>query len=74
MVMSGESKNTSILGSVLFAGLLAKILWEIASGGSAMNYLHFGDVGVPMVTSHLGGLVGGSVVFGVLRLGRKLRV
>lgn len=36
-----------------------------------MNYLHFGDVGVPIVTSHLGGLVGGGVFFGVLRLGEN---
>lgn len=68
MLMDRDSKQSRVLGGVLFAGLLAKISLEIASGGGVMSNLHFGNVGVPIVTSHLGGLVGGSVVYCILHI------
>lgn len=71
MLMHRDSKGSRTLGDLLFAGLMTKVLLEIVSGGGVMNYLHIGNVGVPIVTSHLGGLVGGCAVFGLLRLGRK---
>lgn len=71
MLMDRDSKQSRVLGGVLFAGLLAKIFWEMASGGGVMNNLHFGNVGVPIVTSHLGGLVGGCAVYCILNFGRR---
>lgn len=51
------------LGAWLLAGLLAKTTWELWTGTAFLQQWHFGDIGVPIVTTHAGGLLGGLLGF-----------
>lgn len=51
------------LGAWLLGGLLAKTAWELGTGTVVLQHWHFGDIGVPIVTTHAGGLLGGLLVF-----------
>ena len=53
------------LGKALMAGLFTKVGLEILWGDKAVSALHLGDIGTPIVTSHLGGIVGGILFFGL---------
>jgi rhomboid family GlyGly-CTERM serine protease len=55
-----------MLSKGFMAGLLAKTGGEILWGEKVMSVLHFGDIGTPIVTSHLGGIIGGSLAFGLM--------
>ncbi len=66
MLFYRETKEARTVGRYLFVAVLAKVFWELIPGANLMSRLHLGDVGVPIVTSHLGGIVGGCIAFGVL--------
>ncbi|MDO9079197.1 MAG: rhombosortase [Desulfuromonadales bacterium] len=55
------------LGAGLLGGLLAKTAWELWSNNAFLQQYHFGDIGVPIVTTHAGGVIGGILVFGLGR-------
>ena len=73
MITSRENMTTVKLGVALIAGLLIKVAWELFSSGEVMMAMHVGDVGVPIVSSHLGGILGGGIAFTVISLVRKYR-
>lgn len=54
------------LGAGLLGGLLAKTAWELWSNTAFLQQYHFGDIGVPIVTTHAGGVIGGLLVFGLV--------
>ncbi len=56
--------TNSKLGGFLLAGLLLKTGWELFTGSAFLQQLHLGEIGVPIVTSHAGGVLGG--LLGVL--------
>jgi rhomboid family GlyGly-CTERM serine protease len=56
------------VGFALFTGLLAKVVWEVVTGGAFLAGMHLGPVGTPIVSSHLGGLIGGSLGFAAIRM------
>jgi rhomboid family GlyGly-CTERM serine protease len=49
----------------------AKSVVEVVSGSVVFSELHMGDLGVPIVEAHLGGVIGGAVAFVVLLLAGK---
>lgn len=55
------------LGAGLLGGLLAKTAWELWTGTAFLQQWHFGDIGVPIVTTHAGGVLGGLLAFGLRR-------
>lgn len=58
------TRSTSrALGRWLLAGLLAKTAWELCSGSVFLHQWHIGDIGIPIVTTHAGGLLGGLLAF-----------
>jgi len=62
-----DSKMRKV-GVGLLIGLLTKVMLEIFSTGTIMTSLHIGDVGVPITTSHLGGIAGGIMAFFMAKL------
>jgi len=36
---------------------------EVISGNVIFSHLHIGDLGIPIVESHLGGVIGGLIAF-----------
>ena len=55
------------VGGVLLVALLSKTAWEMWSGTVFLQFLHFGDIGQPIVATHAGGVLGG--VAGFLLIG-----
>ncbi len=51
------------IGAVLLVGLMLKVGFEVLSGQVVMQGLHLGSIGVPLVSTHAGGVVGGLVGF-----------
>ncbi len=47
----------------IFMGLLAKSIYETAAGHVFLESTHLGDVGVPVVSSHLAGVIGAVVAY-----------
>jgi hypothetical protein len=66
----GDGLRTA--GVILFVLVAAKVVIEAATGSVLFSKLHFGDVGVPIPVSHLGGVVGGVVGYLIVnRMGFK---
>jgi hypothetical protein len=55
---AGDRLHRNIVAGA-FCFLLAKCLWEAGTGSVAFSGLHFGNIGTPIVSCHLGGLSGG---------------
>ncbi len=49
----------------LFAGVLLKVTWEVATGTIILSPAHFGNVGTPIVSTHLGGVIGALLAYGL---------
>lgn len=52
-------RTTRRLSAVSFAVVFAKCLFEALTGAPLFSAWHFGDLGLPIVTSHAGGVIGG---------------
>ena len=63
MIFAQKDKQSRNIGLVLLAGVAVKVWLELFSGGAIIANLHFGDIGQPIFTSHLGGLIGGGFAF-----------
>lgn len=67
-----DSQLAGFGGGVLLLLLSgAKSVVEIVSGSVLFSELHMGDLGVPIVEAHLGGVIGGAVAFIVLLVAGK---
>jgi rhomboid family GlyGly-CTERM serine protease len=53
------------VGWVCLALVAGKSIWEAATGQVFFAWMHFGLLGTPVAVCHLGGVVGGVVVFAV---------
>jgi rhomboid family GlyGly-CTERM serine protease len=63
-MMADARRGERWQGAAVLAVVLAKSMFEVASGGVVFGGLHVGDVGVPNTWSHLGGVLGGVVCWG----------
>ena len=67
--MGGQhAKVEQRLGICIFVGLLAKCIYEVSTGHVFFESMHFGSVGVPVVVSHLAGVVGAVVTYALLNM------
>lgn len=57
----------------LVAGLIVKSGLETFAGQLFFSGLHFGPIGVPIVETHLGGVVGGLMAYACLSIGDRYR-
>jgi len=67
-----QNRDSRMVGGVCLAVLVAKTIWEVASGSVVFHGLHLGDIGHPVVMTHLGGVIGGAAAFLVLGAGRTV--
>lgn len=58
-----------VLGTVLFSMLVLKAAFEAVTGDVFLAWVHLGDLGMPMAVAHTGGLLGGLLVFLLVRHG-----
>lgn len=58
-------------GSALVTLSGIKSIMEVASGAVILSPLHFGNLGIPIVHAHLGGVVGGLSAFIILHVTHK---
>lgn len=61
-----------ILGVALLTGLATKCLWEMTTGKVLLASFHLGSVGMPVVETHAGGLIGGVAAYSLLALIKRL--
>ncbi len=54
------------IGCFLLVVLSLKVAWELWSGTVFLHFLHFGDIGHPIVATHAGGVLGGVVGYVVI--------
>jgi len=59
-------------GLLTFLLVFAKSLYEAATGTVVFDFMHMGLCGSPLAICHLGGVVGGTVAFGLTRMTRHL--
>lgn len=60
-----QSDSGKRLGTLLFVLLLLKTGWELSSGTVALQQLHIGAIGQPIVSTHAGGLLSGLISYHV---------
>ena len=67
---SGSKGNTSYLigGITLLVLSGMKSLYETVSGKVVFSTLHPGEIGIPIVEAHLGGVIGGAIAYLLLQL------
>lgn len=58
-----RDKRQRRAGAVLIGVLALKVGYELLSGQVIMQGVHFGFIGIPLVTTHAGGLIGGVAAF-----------
>ena len=64
-------RDNSRLGAVIFGAVLLKALAEVSLGQALFAGLHLGNVGVPLVSCHLGGVLGATAAFAAGSLTRR---
>jgi hypothetical protein len=62
---NAEQKTEQRIAGVVLLGLIAKCIYEVIAGHVLFESMHLGDVGVPVVASHLWGVIGALAVFPV---------
>jgi rhomboid family GlyGly-CTERM serine protease len=67
----GPDALTRRLGWMLLAGVSVKALWEAMAGRVVFASFHLGDVGAPIASSHLGGLLGALLFLGATGWSRR---
>ncbi|EAT14776.1 rhombosortase [Desulfuromonas acetoxidans] len=68
-----KNSDSRVIGGLFLAALVGKTVWEVATGNVVFHHLHLGDIGHPVVTTHLGGLLGGLAAFAVCGAKQKHR-
>jgi rhomboid family GlyGly-CTERM serine protease len=63
--LSPEQKTEGRVAAIVLIGLVVKCLYEVASGHVFFESMHLGNVGIPVVASHLWGVAGAIIVFAV---------
>ena len=63
-----EQKTEQRIAGVVLLGLVAKCIYEVTVGHVVFESMHLGDVGVPVVASHLAGVVGAVGSFCLLNI------
>jgi hypothetical protein len=51
------------IGSVCLAIVVAKTIYELITGHAFFSSLHLGNIGIPIVECHAGGIIGGILLF-----------
>ena len=54
----GKGKSAKIAGGLSFFVVIFKCIAEAVTGRLALDVIHFGNVGVPIVSCHVGGVLG----------------
>lgn len=62
-------RSQKTLGRLLLGGLALKLAWELGSGQVLLQGLHLGDIGLPIVATHVGGALGGLLGYAGLKSG-----
>jgi len=60
---TSEQKTEQWIAGAVLLGLIAKCIYEVTVGHVVFESMHLGDVGVPVVASHLWGVIGALAVF-----------
>ncbi len=58
-----HDKNDRIAGIICAVCIITKCVVEVGSGGSVFHFVHGDMIGVPVLESHVGGVVGGFISF-----------
>lgn len=67
MLVDADSDRTmKIAGVVSLCLVAAKSIYEAATGQMFLKILHFGMMGSPVAVSHIGGVAGGVIAFGLI--------
>jgi len=64
-----EQKIEQRIARIVLVGLIAKSVYEVTVGHVFFESMHLGDVGVPVVASHLAGVIGAAISFCLLNPG-----
>lgn len=59
-----------LIAAGVFICLLTKSIYEVSAGHAFFESAHLGDVGVPVVASHLAGVIGAVMAYAVLNIER----
>lgn len=73
MISHPRGESGKDLGAALLLGLAGKCLWEMYTGKVMLASFHLGSVGMPVVETHAGGLMGGVLAFFLLWLLKQLK-
>lgn len=75
MVFGRKSdRSMKRVGMVSLVLVGTKCLVEAVTGKMAFEFMYFGLIGTPVAISHLGGLIGGSLAYGLATLLPRIRV
>ncbi len=66
----GQGMIPVIVGWVLLLFVGVKSIIEVVSGAVIFSQFHGGELGVPIVHAHLGGVIGGLVMYSLRNLGK----
>lgn len=64
----GADRVQRRLAMGVLAGLLVKCVYEVTAGQVLFESTHLGDVGVPVVASHLAGVLGAAAIYAILHV------
>ena len=65
---TSEQKTEGRIAGIVLIGLIAKCVYETVAGHVFFESLHLGNVGIPVVASHLAGVIGAMVVYGIINM------
>jgi hypothetical protein len=60
-------------GLLVFWLVAAKSVWEAINGQVIFGFMHMGACGTPQAVCHLGGVIGGTVAYWLLKDGRSVQ-
>lgn len=73
LISSKSDRASRVLGSAFFAVLIVKSVYETLTGIPFLDFLHFGPIGVPLLGSHLGGVITGVLVWAIFTMRNRDR-
>jgi len=54
-----QNRSQQKVGYLLLLGLLLKVAWELGTGAAFLQGFHLGNIGHPIISTHVGGVIGG---------------